>query len=388
MKKKILCLFTCMSMMLVACQGTKENKDYSGKNQESQEQTSEPVKETTKLSDYSKYVTLGNYKGMELEKEVGEVEPADLQRKIDEILRQSTIPEQIKEGTVKDGDTVNIDYVGKVDGVAFDGGTAKGQSLTIGSGSYIEGFESGLVGAKVGDTVKINVTFPEEYGVDELNGKDATFDVTINFIKGKDIVPEWDDAFVRNTTQYNSTKEYEDVLRIELEEELKKTEEYTLQAKILTNLVQDAEFKPLPDDLISAKAEAMTKYYKDYAEKNNLDYGEFIQNQFNMTEEDFNKEVRTTAENSVKQVIAVYAVADAEGLIPTGEDRKKKELEIAKQYGYTSTEALAEVYGEDYGLQLVIRDEVFKYVEDNAKIKEVKVSSDTIKQEAQQAQNN
>lgn len=378
MKKKILCLLTCMSLALVGCQTTKENKvaDPTG---------NEVVEKTTPLESYGKYVKLGNYKGMELEKEVGQVEQADLQRKIDKILQEGATNKKIKEGKVKKGDTVNIDYVGKVDGVAFDGGTADGQSLTIGSGAYIEGFETGLIGANVGDTVTINVTFPENYGVDSLNGKDATFDVKINFIEGELIVPEWNDEYVKNTTQYNSTKEYEDVLRVELEDELKKTEEYTLQAKILTNLVNEATFDELPEDLVNARADSMTKYYKDYADNQKIDYSEFIEQQFKMSEEDFNKEVRTTAENSVKQTVAVYAVAEKENLIPKGEEREKKELEIAQQYGYPSAEELAKVYGDDYALQLVIRDEVLKYIEGHAKITEVKVTADQIKEEAQQA---
>ncbi|MBR3772364.1 MAG: trigger factor [Clostridium sp.] len=381
MKKKLLCLLTCMSMVLVACSSTKENKvDDAGNTKK--EQTKK-----TEMSSYGKYVELGQYKGMEVEKELGQVEPADLQRKIDEILQSSTTKERIKEGTIKKGDTVNIDYVGKVGGVAFDNGSAKGQSLTIGSGSYIEGFETGLIGAKVGDTVTVNVTFPEEYGVPELNGQDATFDVTINFIEGDPIVPEWNDEFVKNTTQYNSTKEYEDVLRVELENELKETEEYTLQGKILTNLVNECTFKELPEDLVAARSDSMTQYYKDYADKNKLDYSEFIQQQFGMTEDEFNKQVRGTAENSVKQTLAVYAVAEAENLIPTGEEKTKKELEIAQEHGYDSAESLAEIYGEDYAIQLVIRNEVIKFIEDNAKITEVKVTAEDIQKELE-AQNN
>lgn len=367
-----------MSLALVGCQTTKENKvaEPTG---------NEVVEKTTPLESYGKYVKLGNYNGMELEREVGQVEQADLQRKIDKILQEGTTKKKIKEGKVKKGDTVNIDYVGKIDGVAFDNGTAQGQSLTIGSGSYIEGFETGLIGANVGDTVTVHTTFPEDYGVDSLNGKEATFDVTINFIEGEQIVPKWNDAFVKNTTQYNSTKEYEDVLRVELEDELRKTEEYTLQAKILTNLVNEATFDELPADLVDARANSMTQYYKDYAENNKIAYSEFIKQQFKMSEEDFNKEVRTTAENSVKQTVAVYAVAEAENLIPEGEEREKKELEVAKQYGYPSVEELTKVYGDDYALQLVIRDEVLKFIEDNAKITEVKVTPDKIKEEAQQS---
>lgn len=360
MKKKLLCLFTCMSLALVACSG-KKNAD--SKNEESKS--------------YSEYVELGEYKGMKLTKEKGSVEDADLQNKIDEILQSSTTVEHIEEGTVKDGDTVNIDYIGKVDGVAFDGGTAKAQDLTIGSNSYIEGFESGLIGAKVGDTVTINVTFPEDYGNDELNGKPATFDVTINYLHGETIVPEWNDAFVKSVSEYNTTKEYESQLMVELEQELDETEEYTLQANIITNLMEISTFNGVPEDEVTEYGDSMKQYYQDYASNNNMDYTQFLNDYFSMTEEDFNAQIQATAENAIKQKMAVYAVAEKENLIPEGDELTEKELAIAENYGYSTLEDFAAAYGDDYALQLVVRDEVIQFIEENAVITEVDASTAT-----------
>ncbi|SET10172.1 trigger factor [[Clostridium] polysaccharolyticum] len=367
MKKKLLCLLTCMSVILVACSGTRENVKKETKTES----------KTTDLVKYAKCVTLGEYKGMELTKETGQVEDKDMQDRINQILQEHATVNQIKEGTVKDGDTVNIDYVGKVDGVPFDNGSAKGQSLTIGSHSYIDGFESGLIGAKVGTTVTINVTFPEDYGADELKGKDATFDVTINYISGEKKVPKWTDEFVRSITEYDTTKEYEAQIRVELEQRLKDVEERSLQADILTKLVETSEFKELPKDLVQARSDSMINYYKDYAKQNNIKFEDLITNTFKVTEEQFNQQVKETSENSVKQTVVAYAVAVKENLIPTGDEKAKKELEIAKQYGAKSVEEFAKTYGDDYALQLVIRDAVVKFVEDNANITEKKVTSGT-----------
>lgn len=366
MKKKLICLLTCLSLILVACSGTRENTDTNAnkKKTESKAKTKTP-------EEYAKCVTLGDYKGMELTKEKGKVEEKDVQDRIKEILQQNATTEKIHEGTVKDGDTVNIDYVGKVNGAAFDGGTANGQDLTIGSKSYIEGFESGLIGAKVGTTVTINVTFPEDYGSDELKGKDATFDVTINYIQGKKKVSKWTDAFVRSISEYDTTKEYEDQIRVELEQQVKKVEESALQADILSKLVEISEFKELPEDLVKARSDSMINYYKDYAKQNKISYEDLLNQTFKMTEEQFNEQVRSTSENSVKQTLVAYAVAVKENLIPTGDERTKKELEIAQQYGASSIDEFAQMYGDDYALQLVIRDEVIQFVEDNATIKEV-----------------
>lgn len=360
MKKKLLCLFTCMSLALVACSGKKD---------------ADSKKESSKS--YGEYVELGEYKGMKLTKEKGTVEDADLQNKIDEILQSSTTVEHIEKGTVKDGDTVNIDYVGKVDGVAFDGGTAKGQDLTIGSNSYIPGFESALIGVKVGDTVTINVTFPEDYGNEELSGKPATFDVTINYLHGKTIVPEWNDAFVKSVSEYNTTKEYESQLMVELEQELAETEEYTLQANIITNLMDISTFNGMPKEEVTEYGDSMKQYYQDYATQNNMDYTQFLNDYFNMTEDDFNEQIQQTAENAIKQKMAVYAVAEKEKLIPEGDELTEKELAIATNYGYSTLEDFASAYGDDYALQLVIRDEVIKFIEDNAVITEVDASTPT-----------
>lgn len=365
MKKRLLCLFTCMSMMLVACSGTKEG----GKSNTAKGTTTDP-------GDYAKYVTLGEYKGLDFTKQKGKVEEQDMQDKINDILNQHATVNQIKKGKVKDGDTVNIDYVGKVDGVAFDNGSAQGQSLKIGSGSYIDGFESGLIGAAVGKTVTINVTFPENYGSEELKGKDATFDVTINYIEGAKKVPKWTDAFVRTISDYNSTKEYEQQIRTELEQQLAKVEESSLQADILNKLVEISKFKELPKDLVQARMDSMIKYYKDYAEKNKVSYTDLLSQTFNMTEEQFEAQVKATSENSVKQMLAAYAVAEAEKLTPTGDKLEAKELEIAQQNGCSTVDEFAQMYGEDYALQLVVRDVVITYIKDNAKITETEASAE------------
>lgn len=363
MKKKLLCLVTCMSMILVACSGTKDStKDKTAKGT-----TSDP-------SEYAKCVTLGDYKNLEFTKQKGVVEEKDMQDEINNILNQHTTTKEIKEGKVKDGDTVNIDYVGKVDGVAFDNGSAQGQSLKIGSNSYIDGFESGLIGAEVGKTVTINVTFPEDYGSEDLKGKAATFDVTINFIEGEKVVPKWTDKFVRSISEYKTTKEYEKQIKVELEQKLEQVEDSSLQSDILTKLVEISKFKKVPADLVKSRSDSMVKYYKDYAEQNKISYTDLLTQTFKMTEEEFEKQVNATSENSVKQMLVAFAVADKENLIPTGDKLKAKELEIAQQNGSSTAEEFAQMYGEDYALQLIVREAVINYIEENSKITEQEVS--------------
>ena len=131
----------------------------------------------------------------------------------------------------------------------------------------------------------------------------------------------------------------------------------------------------MPEDLVKARSDSMINYYKDYAKQNKIEYEDLLSQTFNMTEDQFNKQVRSTSENSVKQTLVAYAVAVKENLIPKGEEKTKKELEIAQQYGASSLDEFAQMYGDDYALQLVIRDEVIQFVKDNATIKEVEASA-------------
>lgn len=203
MKKRLLCALTCVSMLLVACSGGKDGKGT--------------------ITKYKGQIELGDYKGLELTKTEYEITEQDLQNKIDAILDAASSTEQIKKGKVKNGDTLNINYTGKINGEAFDGGTAQGQSLTIGSGRFIPGFEEKLIGVKIGDTVDLDLKFPDDYNNEELKGKECVFTVTVNYKEGKKIVPEWNDNFVQGRSEFDTTKEYEQSLKEELESERQST---------------------------------------------------------------------------------------------------------------------------------------------------------------------
>lgn len=363
MRKGLLCAFACMSLMLVACSGKK-------------------AADSSENKDYADYVTLGSYKGMELTEKTVKVTDQDLQDKINEILSQNSTAKEIKKGKVKEGDTVNIDFKGTKDGVAFDGGTATGQSLTIGSNTYIEGFEDGLIGVKVGDTVDLNLTFPENYGNEDLNGQDVVFEVKVNYIEGKKVTPKWNDNFVQGISDYNTTKDYEQELKEELNKDAEESVKYDLEYQILDNLVNDSKYESLPEKDVNSYTDSMKKYYKDYAEKNNMEYKDLLSNTFQMSEDEFNAQVQSTAENAIKQKVAVYAVAEKEKLKPEGDELEKKELAIAQQYGYDKLEDFATAYGDDYAEQLVIRQVVIDYIKENAKITKDKKSTDVEDAEA------
>ena len=213
MKKSLKLGVACLGVALLLCacgKGSANSTDTAaGSETESAAQSaSESASETeTETEDTNAYaydydveslVKLGDYKGLTYTETDTSVSDEEVESQINSTLTAHATPEQIKDRAVEDGDTVNIDYEGKIDGETFEGGTASGASLTIGSDSFIDGFEDGLIGVKPGEKKTLNLKFPDDYKTNpDLAGKAVVFDVTVNYIEGDDIVPELTDDFVR-----------------------------------------------------------------------------------------------------------------------------------------------------------------------------------------------
>ena len=195
-----------------------------------------------------KYVTLGQYKGIEVAKQAVEVTEAEAESQIQYMLEQQATTEDVKDRTkVEDGDVVNIDYEGTLDGVAFEGGTAQAFDLTIGSGTFIPGFEDGIIDKEVGDTFDLDLAFPDTYTNNpDLAGKEVVFTITINGIKEK-VVPKLDDAFVKTVSDDVSTvAEFKDKVK----SEILKSKQDSADAQMLTDLwTQVVEGATVSDDI-------------------------------------------------------------------------------------------------------------------------------------------
>ena len=226
MKRKVIAaLLLGMAITVTGCSGntakdtnaTTEAASETTTGSESAASESEAQTEAPERPDYKAldYVTLGEYKGLEVTLESTEVTDEEIDQQVASNLSASDKLEEVKEGTVESGDVANIDYEGKLNGEAFEGGTDKGYDLTIGSGTFIDGFEDGLIGKKIGDTVDLNLTFPENYGSTELAGKDVVFTVTINSVKR---APELTDALVAEISdEYKTVEEYRNSIKEQLE---------------------------------------------------------------------------------------------------------------------------------------------------------------------------
>ena len=171
-----------------------------------------------KAKAYSKYVELGDYKGIEYTREVAEVTDTQIQSQVDSLLSSLTETTEVTDRPIEEGDTANIDFVGTMNGEEFDGGSGEGFDLEIGSDSFIDGFEDGLIGHSVGEKVSLDLTFPENYQSEDLAGKDVNFAVTINSISVK-TTPELTDEVVKENTDYDTVDAYKDSVRKDLEKQ-------------------------------------------------------------------------------------------------------------------------------------------------------------------------
>lgn len=230
--------------------------------------------------DYQKAVTLTEYKKVTLKKT--DIE-SKLKTQIDQLLDQNKTYEAVKKGTVANGDTVNIFYVGKVDGKAFDGGSLtkdtnpSGYDLTIGSNTFIDGFEKALIGKKIGSTCDIKLTFPEKYSVNsDLAGKPVVFTVTINSKRGKANVPKFDDTFVKNNVSgYNTAKEYQAKLR-----------EDVVKDMAWDKVVSDSKISNYPKQLIEDNKTRLETALNTYLKQQNTTLDDYISAQ-NMTKDSY-----------------------------------------------------------------------------------------------------
>ena len=197
----------------------------------------------------SDYVTLGEYKGVKVSVDAAVVTDEYLDSYIDYVLQSNMLTTQVTDRPVQEGDIVNIDYEGKIDGVAFDGGTAQGYDLAIGSGSFIDGFEDGLIGAETGETRDVAVTFPEDYHGTDVAGKDAVFTVTVNSIS-VETLPELTDEFVQGLgVGAETVEEYRQYAYDLLMEEQQANHDAEAEMAVLETVMNNAKLQDPPEDM-------------------------------------------------------------------------------------------------------------------------------------------
>lgn len=298
-----------------------------------------------------KYVTLGSYEGMSVEVAGDfEVSEEDVINYINDMLAYYPNYTDTDKQVVEEGDCVNIDYEGKKDGVAFDGGTAQGHVLEIGSNSFIDGFEDGLIGAKVGETRDLNLTFPENYQSAELAGADVVFTVTVNKIVDKEIVTydELTDDFVTSNFNgmesvealYNETKSY-------MDEDSEENRVVAERAAALDQLIENSKVA-VPDGLLEMKVD---QYIQQFTNQNCTDgttLSDVLGSKYNMTEEEFQETITKEMTENLDDELTLEALAKAEGETVDKEGYAKYISEMMTNGNYKSEDELYKAYDSDY----------------------------------------
>ena len=302
-------------------------------------------------------VELGDYKGLKATKYVHKVTDEEIDARIQQDVDKATTMADVTDRAVENGDTVNLDYAGTVDGVAFEGGTAQGQTLEIGSGHFIPGFEEQMVGMQIGEEKDLQVKFPDEYHAENLKGKDAVFHVKVNSIQTK-VKPALDDDFAADVSEFNTFDEYKQNIAKELNDRAEKNADVQLENDLVQQAV-DAADCDIPDAMIEDEIETMLREMKMRMMYQGLRYEDYLK--YTGQSEDQVKEMyRPEAKNRVKMQLVLEAMVKAEGIEPTDEDVEKVTAEEAERTGRDVEE-----------FKKSLNDRQKEYLKENAAIRKV-----------------
>ena len=310
-------------------------------------------------------VTLGEYKGIAVKKETTEVTDAQVDAKVEEERNKQATEVEVDDRAVIEGDTVNLDYAGSVDGVAFAGGTAEGQTLKIGSHTFIPGFEEQMVGMCIGEEKDLNVTFPEKYHSDELAGKAAVFHVKVNSITATEL-PALDDDFAKDISEFDTLDEYKADIRAKLEAQAAERDQNTFTNAVIAKVMENATVE-IPNAMIERQIDSMMRDFEYRLMGQGLKLADFMK----YTGQDmkaFRENYRGQAEQSVKAHLVLSAIEKAEAFEPSAEAIDEQIAKFAPQTGKTVEELKATFSEQDleYFKADAIRDMAVKFLADNA----------------------
>ncbi|MCW6079528.1 trigger factor [Clostridium sporogenes] len=285
-------------------------------------------------------VKLGEYKGVEVKKVSYEVEDEAVENELKSMQEKNARVSLKEEGEIEKGNIAIIDFKGYVGGEAFEGGEAKDYELEIGSGTFIGDFEDQLVGLKKDESKKVNVSFPEEYGREDLNGKPATFEVTIKDIKVKEL-PALDDEFAKEVSEFDTLEELKSDIKDRMKKELSDKAKAEYEEAVVEAVAANAEIE-IPKVMIEKEIDNMVRDLEMRLKYQGLDlksYYEFT----NSSEEKVKEYMKETAEKRVKTDLIMQEIAKVEDIKATEEELKEKAMEVAKQYGQKDVEKTAEL---------------------------------------------
>lgn len=322
-----------------------------------------------KAKKYSKYVELGDYKGIEYTMDVAEVTDDQVNQQIDSFLDGLAETEEVTDRAVKDGDTVNIDFTGTKDGEEFEGGSSEGYDLVIGSGSFIDGFEDGLIGHEIGDEVSLDLTFPEEYPQNEdLAGQDVNFKVTINSISVKN-TPELTDKVVADNTDYDNVEDYKASVRKSLEDSNKSSAEQQAQADVFNKVVENSKITGYDEDEVNELIDKEFDTFKQTAESYEsygYSYEDVLAANGYSSEDELKEGITQYVKKYLDQVMVLYCIADKEGITVSSEETDAMVEEYMTTYSVKTKDEVYDYFGDDYFEVTILSQKVRDFLMENA----------------------
>ncbi|MFQ9194822.1 MAG: trigger factor [Candidatus Gastranaerophilaceae bacterium] len=366
MRKRFLAavMCVCLGMTMFACGASKD--DNTKETESGTSEATEPAYTEEDLVDDSNgdlnildYVDLGDYKGIELTKSITKVTDDEVTNEMESKAVELTGSDV----TVEDGDTAIIDFVGKLNGVAFDGGTASNYELEIGSGSFIDGFEDGLIGVKKGDTVDLNLTSPESYQSTELAGKDVVFTVTVNGVKRK---PQLNDEWLAANTNYATLAEFAAETKQKLEDAAETTASNTLESSGLDQVISNSTVKKYYKSLIEQGESQYEKRLNAYASAYGKSLSELLAAQ-GMTESQYQNQKQKQAVSYAQVAMVVYAIAQDAGLSEADAEYQTILNDLANNYNMDAA-TFSSTYGESLVKSSVMSQYAMNYIVSNANV--------------------
>lgn len=317
----------------------------------------------------NKYITITQYEGIEVTQvEAVEITDADVEQQIQSNLTAASTEKEVKDRAAKEGDTVNIDFKGSVDGVEFEGGSAEGASLELGSNSFIgaegdyKGFEEQIVGHSIGESFDITVKFPADYQNAEMADKVAVFNVKLNSISIV-TVPELTDKWVKENSKKSKTvEEYKKEIKKSVEDNNKKSTDATLQSAVMESLMDQIEVKEYPKKDLEEQRKLIDDYYQGMAKSYNMEFKDFATQYMQLTEEEYDKQAKEAAEKAVQRTLACDLIAKKKNLEPSKEEYDKQIKEFAESSGYEKVADFKKEVGEDVLKNTIRQQEVAKYL--------------------------
>ena len=287
-------------------------------------------------------VTLGDYKGIEVEKTEVTVSDEEVDAEVNKERENNARNITVEDRAVADGDIVNIDFEGFTDGEAFEGGKGEGYDLTIGSHSFIDTFEDQLVGKNIGEEVEVNVTFPEEYHAPDLAGKPALFKVKLNGIQTKEL-PELDDEFAQEVSEFDTLDEYKADVRKKLEEKKEKEAATAKEDAVIAKIVENATME-IPDAMLDTQVRQMVNDFAQRLQMQGLSFDQYMQFT-GATPEQLLDQMRPQAQERIESRLVLEAIVKAENIEATEDDFKAEMEKMAELY-QMEADKLMESVGE------------------------------------------